>query len=89
MEFIVLIIVFLGGISYLAVRRGRTTVRAALYLCCMEDGISVEDANNACKGTDYLDAAKMQSRFIRYSSAPFGGSQLKMIAAARRKGFEG
>lgn len=87
MEYIIFIICFVGLILYFSVRRGRTTVRAAMYLMCMEEGHSVEDANNAIRNMDYTDAAKHQAGMIRYATEPFGGSQLKMIAAARQKGF--
>jgi hypothetical protein len=87
MEYIILLICFAGFAIYYSVRRGRTTVRAAMYLMYMEEGDSVEIANNAIRGTGYAYAAKHPTEIIRYASEPFGGSQLKMIAAARQKGF--
>ena len=87
MEYIFLLLCFAGFILYFSVRRGRTTVRAAMFLMYMEDGHSVEDANNALRGTGYKDAAKHHAGIIRHASEPFGGQQLRMIAAARQKGF--
>ena len=89
MEYIILILVILGIGGYLSVRRGRTTVRAAMYLIYLEEGFSSEDANGATKGTGYADAAKFQDQLIARASAPFGGSQLQMIARARQLGFRG
>ena len=58
-----------------------------MYLMYMEEGLSVEDSNNAVRGTGYADAAKHQTSIVQYATDPFGGSQLKMIAAARQRGF--
>jgi hypothetical protein len=88
MEYIFLLCA-LGLLSYLAVRRGRTTVRAALYLILMDDRHTVDDANNAALGTGYCDAAKLKTGVIRVATQPFGGRQLRMIAAARQRGFRG
>ena len=87
MEYIIFASILASFILYFSVRRGRTTVRAAMYLMYMEDGHSVEDANNAVRGTGYKDAAKHHAGIIRHASEPFGGQQLRMIAAARQKGF--
>ncbi len=89
MEYMLPLIAFAGVLFYLAVRRGRTTLQAAMYLMYMKEGTSIKDANNACKGLGYQDAAKHQAGIIRHASAPFGGSQLRMIEAARLSGFEG
>lgn len=87
MEYIVLTLCLAIAIFYFSMRRGRTTVRAAMYLMYMEEGHSVDDANNAIRGTGYADSAKHQAGIIRYASQPYEGSQLRMIAAARQKGF--
>lgn len=87
MEYIILVLCVAGLALYFSVRRGRTTVRAAMFLMYVEEGHSVDDANNAVRGTGYADAAKHQAGIIRHASEPFAGSQLKMIAAARHKGF--
>jgi hypothetical protein len=73
---------------YLAIRRGRTTVRAAMYLIYLGEGFSPEDSNNATQGTGYADAGKFQDQLIAQATAPFGGSQLQMIAKARSMGFK-
>lgn len=88
MELILFIVVLAGIGFYFSVRRGRTTVRAAMYLMYMEEGYPVDDANNAIRGTDYADAAKHHAGIIQHASQPYEGSQLRMIAAARRQGFK-
>lgn len=87
MEYIVITLCVLGISAYFTVRRGRTTVRAAMYLIYLEEGCSVDDATTAILGTGYFSAAKYQDQLIARASAPFGGSQLKMLAKARQMGF--
>lgn len=88
MEYIILILCVAVLALYFSVRRGRTTVRAAMFLMYVEEeGYSVDAANRIVCGTGYSDAATYSAGIIRYASEPFAGSQLKMIAAARYKGF--
>ncbi len=87
MEYIVITLCVIGIGAYFAVRRGITTVRAAMYLIYLEEGYSVDDATGAILGTGYSDVAKYQNQLIARASAPFGGSQLKMLAKARQMGF--
>jgi hypothetical protein len=89
MEYLILILCIAGIGGFLAVRRGRTTVRAALYLSFLEDGMPVGEANSLALGTGYKDAARYQDKLLRYATAPFGGSQLQMIARARQLGVRG
>lgn len=89
MEYLAIAVSFGCLLAYLSVRRGRTTVRAAMYLMYLEKGTSVEDANNAAGSASYAEAAKHQSGIIRYATKPFAGSQLRMTEMARRQGFKG
>ncbi len=89
MEYVIIIVCIGAVIAYLAVRRGRTTVRAAMYLTCLDEGFSSTNANMVAKNTDFADAAKHQTSVLRLATAPYGGSQLMMIEAARLKGFMG
>lgn len=89
MEYVIIVVCIGAVLAYMSVRRGRTTVRAAMYLTCLDDGFSSADANMVAQNTDFADAAKHQTSVLRIATAPYGGSQLRMIKAARLKGFMG
>ena len=88
MEYLVGIIFAAALITYLVQRRGKKTVRAALYLIALDEGFSTQDANMATQNLSFADAGKHFSA-IASAAQPFGGSQLQMIAAARSRGFRG
>lgn len=87
MEYLLFGLTVAGLLAYLAIRRGQTTIRAAMFLTYLEHGFSVNDALACTSSVAIAEAAKHQDTFLRSATAPYGGSQLKMIAAARQRGF--
>ena len=72
-------------------RRGMTFARAAIYLQMLDDGETVENANQEVNSMfskhDTSDWGPMVAIAKSYSQAHFGGKQLPVIATARAKGF--
>lgn len=90
MEF--LAVIFLVGVTlycahaYLT-KRGTYAVRAFLYLAALDNGASVEEANEAAS----IDIVNAPTYFIRsaklHADMAYDGKQLAMIADAKRQGL--
>jgi hypothetical protein len=87
MEYIFLTLASIGGGIYLILKRGRTTVKAAMFLHYLDEGLSIEDANNSIKGVSFSEASRVSSYVVPNATSSYNGSQLNMLAAARQRGF--
>ncbi|MBW5861752.1 hypothetical protein H0I57_21175 [Yersinia enterocolitica] len=83
----VILIVLLFG--YIAIIRGRKSVRAYIYLIQRETGTDIETANQIAAHVTTQVAASYRSAAMRYCYQYHEGNQLMMIKDARKQGFTG
>ena len=90
-----IIVAVVGVILFMRFNMGRAKkfARAAMYLRMIEDGESVENANQtasfAFSKYDTSDWETDVALAKQYAQQHYGGKQLPVIAAARAKGFRG
>lgn len=85
--FSVILVVLLVG--YVAIIRGRKSVRAYVYLIQCETGTDIETANQIAAHVTTQVAASYRSAAMRYCHQYHEGNQLIMIQNARKQGFTG
>ncbi|MFC3110848.1 hypothetical protein ACFQAT_28315 [Undibacterium arcticum] len=75
------------AIVYVFLNRGRKAVRAFFYILGRNAGESVFDANRGAMRIGFHRASQHNLAMIDCANKHFGGSQLRLIGAARQDGF--
>lgn len=83
------LIVIAIGLWYWSLRRGKLAVKALLYLYAIQDGQTPAEANRHVRTFTAHDLNVLAPGVKSYVQELYGGSQLAMIAKARKQGFVG
>lgn len=81
---VILIVLLIG---YVAIIRGRKSVRAYIYLIQRETGTDIETANQIAVHLTAQGAAGYRNAALQYCHQYHAGNQLMMIRDARKQGF--